>query len=247
MNGDGTITSPNDVNVLEVKYAQTSGGGGCNNVAQFYMIGSSCTIDNIVNVRQGAGTVTNGILVDGTMTTGISIAATLTNALSISGTLAAATGRGIKSAVTINNGAITDGYGANEFDLTLTGTTADHCAALSSWVNMATGTHGTGGLTITPMSVGIWEDSAAVITGGCLIFGMRMQAIIGDTDPKRLCMFSVNVSGDTLHSIFDCTGVPSVTMGYTADDSASAAMLGQVPLFTDSNDKVYYVRVYESE
>ena len=73
MRGDGTITSPNDVNVLEVKYAQTAGGGGCNNVAQFYMIGSGCEIDSIVEIIRGAGTVTTGLNITGTMAMGMSI------------------------------------------------------------------------------------------------------------------------------------------------------------------------------
>ena len=88
MTGVGTITSPNDVNVLEVVYAQTTGGGGVNNVAQFYSRSTGCAIDNIVHVIQGGtGTVTNGVLIAGAMTTGISIASTgLTDAISISGT-----------------------------------------------------------------------------------------------------------------------------------------------------------------
>ena len=98
MNGDGAITSPNDVNVLEVKYAQTSGGGGVNNVAQLYCIATGCTIDNILHVINGAGTVTNGVLIEGTLTTGISVAGTCTTGISIG---AATTGISVAAATNV--------------------------------------------------------------------------------------------------------------------------------------------------
>lgn len=172
----------------------------------------------------------------------------MTVGIGISGTLAAATSRAIKSAVTIADGALTDGYGANEFDLTLTGTTVDHCAALSSWITIPTGvTLANGGQNITPLTVGIWTHAGATITGASIIFGMKMQAIMGTSDPTRLCCFDLNVSGDILHAIFALSGGKEASIGFTADDSASASMLGQVPLFVDSNQVVYYVRVYQTE
>ena len=182
---------------------------------------------------------------DTAIVTGINIDTEVTNGINISSTLTTATGRAIKSAVTINNAALTDGYGANEFDLTLTGTSADHNACGSFWVNMATGTHGTGGAAITPLSVGIWEASAATITGSSIIVGMKMQAILGDNDPTRLCYFDTNISGDTLHAIFAISGGTAATMGFTADTSFSGASIGNVPFMVDSNQKLYYIRLYE--
>lgn len=80
-----------------------------------------------------------------------------------------ATGRVLQLYGTMNNGALTDGYGAAEIDLTLTGTNTSHCAAASAWVNINTGT-ATAGTYICAMNNGVYEDSAATITNAKVIF-----------------------------------------------------------------------------
>lgn len=210
----------------------------------------------------GAGTITNNgtccaIYIDdgGTVTdwpvgvdinnctVGIDIGAATTG-INISGTYAAATSRAIKSAITINNCNLTDGYGTNEFDLTITGTGAGHIAATSSWLNIGSGTHGAGGNFLTPLTVGVYEAGAATITGATLIFGMRMQAILGDTDVARLCPLDINVSGDTIDAIWNA---PAPThLGYAADSTTDSTKCGDIPFFIDSNGSVKYIRIYDA-
>jgi F0F1-type ATP synthase assembly protein I len=69
--GNGAITCPNTVNVLEAVYKQTSGGAGVDNTIEAACNASGCALTNIIAVTNYAGTVTNGIKVSGQMTNGI--------------------------------------------------------------------------------------------------------------------------------------------------------------------------------
>jgi hypothetical protein len=180
---------------------------------------------------------------DGMATTGIYISGGTTG-IQLTGTLATAASRAIKSAVTINDGNLGDGYGTNEFDLTITGTGAGHIAATSSWVNVPSGTHGAGGTFIVPLTVGVYEADAATITDSTIIFGMRMQAIITDTDAARLCPLDINVSGDTIDAIWNA---PTKThLGYAEDATTDSTKCGDIPFMIDSNGAVFYIRIYDS-
>lgn len=69
--GTGAINCPNNVNVLEAVYKQTSGGSGVDNTIEAACNASGCALTNIIAVTNYAGTVTNGIKVSGQMTNGI--------------------------------------------------------------------------------------------------------------------------------------------------------------------------------
>ena len=180
----------------------------------------------------------------GNATTGAYLDGTFTTSLWVAGTLGTAAARAIKSAVTINNCNLTDGYGTNELDLTITGTGAGHIATTSSWLNIGSGTHGAGGHFLTPLTVGVWEASGATITGATLIFGMRMQAILGDTDVARLCPLDINVSGDTIDAIWNAP--TKAHLGYAADSTTDSTKCGDIPFMIDSNGAVFYIRIYDS-
>ena len=201
-------------------------------------------------LRMGIGTTTWYLPLSsaqGSFTTAYPIVSTYLagTQVNLSGTLTeVATGRGIKSAHTIAAMNFADGYGKDEFELTVTGTSVGHKAAMSSWVNVPSGTHTAGGALITPLTVGVWEDGAATITGASVIFGMRMQAILGDTDAGRLCPFDINVSGDTINAIWNA-GDPA-HLGYAADASTDSAKCGDIPFMIDSNSRVYYIRIYDA-
>lgn len=243
MTGVGTITSPNDVNVLEVKYAQTSGGGGCNNVAQFYMIGTACTIDNIVDIAQGAGTVTNGLLIRGAMTTAINITSTCTTGISISGTLATTTSRAINSSVSISGPAHGDGYAANEFQLNQTGTNGDSFSAVGAWINIGVVTMATGGEKVSALNTGIFSEGAT-LTDAHLIFGMRMQAQIDSGGFDRLCPFSLNTGFTVITALFDCGAGAEVS--YAAGAGGMSTQLGSIPFMVDVAGTIYYIKLYDT-
>ena len=71
--GAGPITCPNNVNVAEFTYKQTTGGSGVTNTIEASCNASGCSLSNIIDVVNYAGTVTNGININGVMTHGINI------------------------------------------------------------------------------------------------------------------------------------------------------------------------------
>lgn len=190
----------------------------------------------------GTSSLTTGLNVNIVCTTGISLAGANTTGLSITGTYATATSKAIHSAITINNANLTDGYGTNEFDLTLTGTSAGHVACSSSWINMSAGTHGAGGSYIAAQNNGIYEDAAAVITGAKIVFGMRAQAILGDTDAAGVYPFSINTNNTAITALFDVNNLTD--LGLITDAGSDDGTL--VPLMKDVNGAVKYVKIYST-
>jgi len=160
----------------------------------------------------------------------------------VSGTFPTATSKAMKSAITINNANLTDGYGANEFDLTLTGTMPGSNACLSAWVNVgASATINVGGAYTCAMNVGVYEGAATELANARIIFGMRMQKLITDT-PDRACPFSVNTNNTGITAIFDVQ-----TRTDLSDDDADGESYtadGWVPLYIDNGGNVRYIRTY---
>lgn len=153
--------------------------------------------------------------------------------------LNATTGRIADLHGSIANGNLGDGYGAVEVDLTMTGTAAGHNAATSSWVNIPTGTVGAGNY-VCAMNNGVYEASAATITNAKIIFGMRAQKILGDTDALSF-PFSVNTNNTAITAIFDVNNLTD--MGQTTNAGSDAGTL--VPLMRDAGGTIKYVKLYD--
>ncbi len=178
------------------------------------------------------GNATTGILLDGTFTTG----------LQVTGTLGAADARAIKSNTTINNCDFDDGYGTNEFQLDVTGSSAGHVTTTSIWLNIPSGTQGAGGAWLTPLTVGVYEHGDATIAGSSITFGMHMSLQITDTDAARVCPFSINVAGDTIDAVWNCASPSYLAYAASTNDGES----GIVPYLIDSNGRVWFIRLYDS-
>ena len=134
-------------------------------------------------------------------------------------------------------GALTDGYGAVEVDFTMTGTQADHCAAFSSWVNIPSGTALPGGY-VCAMNNGIYEDAAATITNAKLIFGMRCQKVVSDTD--ALCFpFSINTNNTAITALIDCNNISDLGAASSKTTTGSYA-----PYARDAAGNLRYVLLY---
>lgn len=69
--GPGAVTCPNEPNVMEIGYHQSSGGGGFNSVARFDVNANNCSITNILRLKNYAGTVTNAVSIEGAVNVGI--------------------------------------------------------------------------------------------------------------------------------------------------------------------------------
>jgi hypothetical protein len=81
--GAGAVTCPNEPNVMEIGYHQSSGGGGFNAVARFDVNATGCSITHILRLKNYAGTVTNAISIEGAFSVGILMATGLAQALVI--------------------------------------------------------------------------------------------------------------------------------------------------------------------
>ena len=196
------------------------------------------TATNSYGVYVATGTVTSGEQY------GVYLTGTFTEALYITGTLNDAAGRAVHSVVTVDAPNYGDGYGANEFDLTTTGTVAGHTACASFWVNTATGVTGTGNSFLTPLSLGIYEASAASMVNTTVVLGARIQGVLGDTNADNIAVFSLACSGDTLDALWLISAPDQAS--YAASAAADGTKLGGLPFFKDSNGEVYWIRLYES-
>jgi len=188
-----------------------------------------------------AGACTTGVLVGGATTTAISITGATTTAIATSGTSGSATGRVLKGAMTVNNAAYGDGYGLVESELTLSGTVANHVAALTSWINMPTVT--TGANYVCAQSNGLWSDSGGVLTNGTFIFGMRAQCLLqtnGGASGAEFYPFSVVNNTNVTTAVFQCNAASS-DLGLTTDAGSDDGTL--VPFYKD-NTGVHYVKIY---
>ncbi|MBU0791912.1 MAG: hypothetical protein KKC55_15800, partial [Gammaproteobacteria bacterium] len=166
-----------------------------------------------------------------------------TMALSITGGIGAATGRAISSVVTQNITNHGDGYGANEFDLTITGTSAGHVAALSSWVNGTSGTHGTGGVYINAASLGVYFSGGATITAARVNFGFR-ASYQGGQSPNALHLISYSSPGVDITSMFHIGQFHS-NVGVVASGGDTGGSSAYVKFMSDDGGNVKYIRLYD--
>lgn len=169
---------------------------------------------------------------------GIGGAAVASQTLTVTNAAVAATGRVAKVTGTIAAAALTDGYGAFEVDITLSGSPTDHSAAASAWINITGGTVPVGTY-ICARNDGIYEASAATITNAKLIFGARMHKLTDDTD--GLCFpFSLNTNNTAITALFDCQNRSD--FGLVA--SAGTAENQLLPIMRDAAGNLRYVMLY---
>lgn len=191
------------------------------------------------SAMSGTSALTTGLNITIATTTGISISGATTTAIATSGTSGSASGRVMKGQMTVNNANYGDGYGLVESELTLTGTCAGHVAALTSWVNIITGTAGSN--MICAQSNGVYEEATGTLTGSTVIFGMRMQSLLAEA-PSESFPFSCVSNTNIITALFSCNAGSS-DMGTITDTGADTGKV--VPLYKEtSTGTTYYVRLY---
>lgn len=179
------------------------------------------------------------VLDGGSDVIGIGGAVVANQIVTITGSAIAATGRILKLAATLAAGALTDGYGAFEVDVTLSGSPTDHCAASSSWVNITGGTVPAGDY-VCAHNDGIYEESAATITNAKLIFGSRMQYIVSDTDSLRF-PWSINTNNAAITALIDVNNISD--LGVVANAGATTATV--LPILRNAAGTLKYVLLYD--
>ena len=182
----------------------------------------------------------NMFVIDGALNViAIGRAAVANQTLTIENGTLAATGRILKLSASMAAGALTDGYGAFEVDVTLTGSPTNHCAASSSWVNITGGTVPPGTY-ICASNDGIYEESGATITNAKIIFGSRMQYLCSDTDSLRF-PFSVNTNNAAITALIDVNNISD--LGVVANAGSTTATL--MPILRNAAGTLKYVLLYD--
>jgi len=156
-------------------------------------------------------------------------------------TLGVTAGRAIKVSTSTAAAAMEDGYGVVEVDTTMTGTAGASSFpmnAFSSWVNIPSGTVGAGKM-VCAMNNGIYEDAAATITNAKIVFGMRAQCLLGDTDAKTF-MFSLNTNNAAITALFECNNHSD--FGWTT--GAGSAGGGKIPFMYNAAGTILYINTY---
>ena len=216
-----------------------SGVTAANGIAWLYSYSSVATAILI----SSSATITTGIDIGDNCTTGIDIGA-CTTGIKLSGAIGAATGRGFYASISQLNAAHGDGYGANEIDVTLTGTSTSHVAALSSWINItAAGTHGGGGAYINALSLGVYIGATPTISAARVNFGFRASYQGGQT-PANLHLISYSSPGVNITSMFHI-GQFHANVGVVAAAGESSAPSACVKFMSDDGGNVKYIRLYD--
>ncbi|MFA5322905.1 MAG: hypothetical protein WC373_09555 [Smithella sp.] len=191
--------------------------------------------DSAVDKGVYIGACTTGIEINGVTTTGIQI----TNAV-----LGVTASRAIKISTSQAAAAMEDGYGVVEIDHTITGTAGgtNHAAsALSAWVNIPTAAVVGASKYVCAMNNGVHEDSGATITGAKIVYGLRAQKLLGDTDAYSF-FASLNMNSVAHTAIFEA---PTITdMGGASGAAATGAY--KVPFLRDYAGTIWYANLYTS-
>lgn len=136
--------------------------------------------------------------------------------------------------------AMDDGYGMFEVDATVTGTGTGHAAASSSWLNIPSGTAAAGSYQCA-RNDGIYEAVGATITNAKIIFGARMQKILGDTDALSF-PWSINTSNAGITALIDCSGTTTGDLSVVTNAGGDTGTL--VPFCRDVN-ATKYIKLYD--
>lgn len=186
--------------------------------------------------------VTNGISISGATTNGINLSGATQLGINVS--LAALTAgdsySGIRSVV--GTADANNAYGsAGYFQSDVTGTQAGTFHyALGAWANINSGTVGAGKY-ICAQDNGIYEDSGATITNAVVIFGMRMEKVLGDTDALTF-PWSINAGNNSGITALIETGTIDGDLGGVTNAGSDSGKL--VPLYRDANGNKGYVKIY---
>ncbi len=136
--------------------------------------------------------------------------------------------------------AMDDGYGMFEIDATVTGIGTGHAAASSSWLNIPSGTAAAGSYQCA-RNDGVYEAVGATITNAKIIFGARMQKILGDTDALSF-PWSINTSNAGITALIDCSGTTTADLSVVTNAGSDTGTL--VPFARDVN-ATKYIKLYD--
>ena len=144
---------------------------------------------------------------------------------------------GFRSIVGVADG--DNSYGAaGYFEADCTGTQAgEFLYGFGSWMNLNSGTYGAGKY-VCAQDNGIYEDASCTITNAKIVYGMRMEAILGDAD-ALVFPFSTNNNNQAITALFDCENVSD--FGAASGKSSTSVY---IPFCRDANGNFRYLLLY---
>jgi hypothetical protein len=162
-------------------------------------------------------------------------------AVSMTVTALPANARGVRFAFTCATPAMTDGYGAVEIDLTVSGVATGHASAASTWVNMA-GTATLPSYTFCHND-GIWDGGATLTTA--YISWAKYQCLLA-SNPAWCSIWELNFDGanSEIDSIFNVNN-PALALGYQAGTPTKAAV-GSIPFCSTAGGTIRYIYLYDA-
>lgn len=149
--------------------------------------------------------------------------------------------RGARFAFACATPAMTDGYGAFEIDLTVSGTATDKTVAASTWINAPSGA------TLTNYnhvhSDGIW-DGGATLTGAYISWA-KYQCLL-QSNPAWCSLWELNFDGanSEVNSLFNVNNA-ELALGYQAGTPTKAAV-GSIPFCSTAGGVLRYIYLYDA-
>lgn len=137
--------------------------------------------------------------------------------------------------------AMTDGYGAFEQELTVSGTATGGINAASCWINLGTSAVVPGYMTLR--NDGIWDGTATLTNA--YISMHKFQCLLA-SNPALLSIWELNFQQDANNEI-DClfnVNDASRALGYQAGTPTKAAV-GSIPFFKQAGGATFYIYVYD--
>ncbi len=204
------------------------------------------TQDNAYSIVTSGSGFTTGLNLNGTLTNGVKV--TGATQLGVSVTMAALTAgdayTGVKSVVT--SAAPSNAYGlAGYFEGDISGVQAGTFVyGNGSWIN-GTATYNASAGYLAAQDNGLYIDNSATLTGAKLIFGLRMESLIGNanagiTHGEYVFPFSLNTQNNGITALFEC--MTATDLGTITNAGSDAGTL--VPLFRDAGGNLRYVKLY---
>ena len=144
---------------------------------------------------------------------------------------------GVRSIVATSAGS--NSYGAAAyFETDVSGVqSGEFMYGMGSWINLLTGTVSAGQY-LCAQDNGVYEEAAGVITNAKVIFGLRAEAIIADTDAK-IFPFSINTNNAAITALIDCNNISDLGSASNKTTTSSYA-----PYARDAAGNVVYVLLY---
>ena len=149
--------------------------------------------------------------------------------------------RGARFVFTCATPAMSDGYGAFEIDLSVSGSAGGAVAAASTWVNLG------GSATVANytqvVNDGIY-DGGATLSSANIAWG-RYHCML-QSDPSWCSLWSLNFDGanSEVNSLFDANNV-ELALGYQAGTPTKAAV-GSIPFCSTAGGVLRYIYLYDA-